>query len=403
MGVSAVLAYYFLHLYGLWMKPVTTVQCMGEAERSVCTVSHVCYTTNNVSKRHELYALHSTEQYATPLLLGYIIATDLFPQSTIYLLDKKDDCQSTSQTLLPGVSILLYRFKPDNIMHVLHDDVLPVYAVLHKLYPELSAPYPVRLAFADDYGVMPYDELYADLVQESLVYDSLDLCFEEIIVGFDKSTLWYQYGFTKPQGPIAHNASLISDIISGYIGNKKEPSSKQITVFSRQDTRRIINEAELMLSLAREFSISVRLLDLNSHSMSEVIEIMSRSSIVIGMHGALFSSMIWLPENAVVVELFPYAVNPAHYTPYKTLAGIMNLTYLSWVNNDNSKTYGHPDYPTEFGGFLHLPVSEQDKIMAETEVGYHLCCDDPSWLYHIYQDTAVDVGAVLEMLRPVLN
>ena len=310
------------------------------------------------------------------------------------------DCVECSVS--PPTSFLIHRFKPDNIMHVLHDDILPAYAVLKNMFPSIPAPFPVRLVFADGYGVMPHDDLYAELVQYGLVYNSNKLCFQNLIVGFDKPTLWYQYGFRVPQGPVPHNRTFINEIISGYVKDRVNHSSKsQITLFSRTDNRLILNEGELMVRLAREFSKSVKTVDLESHSLAEVIDAVSRSSVVVGMHGAMLATMIWMPRGGTVLELFPYAINPSHYSPYRTLANIRNLRYLSWANTIRSNTVGHADYPKEYGGLGHLPSVEQSRIMSETEVKPHLCCEDPSWLYHIYQDTVVDVEAVIQLLKTV--
>ena len=42
-------------------------------------------------------------------------------------------------------------------------------------------------------------------------------------------------------------------------------------------------------------------------------------------------------------------------------------------------------------------------ILFQTVVPRHLCCEDPSWLYHIYQDTVVDIPQVLDALSTALR
>lgn len=40
-------------------------------------------------------------------------------------------------------------------------------------------------------------------------------------------------------------------------------------------------------------------------------------------------------------------------------------------------------YPA--GGIVHLDTNTQQRIVTAHTVPQHLCCDDPYWLYHIYQ------------------
>jgi len=73
--------------------------------------------------------------------------------------------------------------------------------------------------------------------------------------------------------------------------------------------------------------------------------------------------------------------------------------YASWRNTDERKSVAHPDRAPEQGGLLHLSVSEQRRIADSREVPPHLCCTDQEWLYRIYQDTYVDVDAVVRLVE----
>lgn len=334
--------------------------------------------------------------------IAYLIATDEFPQSAVNIEILYSNNLTLSNFIQPS-SYLLTRFKPDNLMHVIHDDVLPLYSVLEKQYGSDVYPFPVALSFSDGYGELPYDELYQNLSAHPLAYSS-EHCYKKLIFGFDRSTLWYQYGFKQPQGPIEHDDSKISELINTFKQRfyyKKPATPRQITILSRRETRVILNEAELSVKLARRFAAPVKSVDLETHSLEEILSIMSESFMVIGMHGSLLSTIVWMPSDTIVLELFPYAINPQKYTPYKTLAYIMGLRYFSWSNTHSDKTVGHPDYPLHLGGLEHLSAVIQEEIITQTQVPAHLCCEDPSWLYHIYQDTIVDVEEVLLLLEPV--
>ena len=63
-------------------------------------------------------------------------------------------------------------------------------------------------------------------------------------------------------------------------------------------------------------------------------------------------------------------------------------------NPHENASVTHPDWPQLLGGIAHLPPHEQERVRAAVPVPPHLCCEDPAWLYRIYQDTTVDVAQV---------
>jgi protein O-mannose beta-1,4-N-acetylglucosaminyltransferase len=58
----------------------------------------------------------------------------------------------------------------------------------------------------------------------------------------------------------------------------------------------------------------------------------------------------------------------------------------------------YPDRHRLLGGVAHLPQSEQTKIIESTTVPTHFCCEDPYWLFKIYQDTTVDIKELSQLI-----
>lgn len=328
-------------------------------------------------------------------------------------------------TIVNGTSLILRRFHPINIMHVLHDDLLPLYDTLLMLSDSViedvdvtSSRFVHQLIFADASSPGPFEELYKVFtVKEPIYKDELRsmnslVCFAEAYVGVFKHSTWYQYGFTVPQGPIqGHRATArtirrfcrhVKDQLS-VDANSELADGRTVVLISRKYNRLILNEADLILALARGLRMKVISVGLETHSLSEIISAVSTASVMIGMHGSLLSLAMFLPRGALLVELFPYAINPSHYTPYRTLAGLpgMEIDYEAWRNTDAGKTVPHPDRSREEGGIFHLTADQQAAIMASREVPRHLCCSDPEWLYRIYQDTVVDVEAIVQLITDV--
>ena len=74
------------------------------------------------------------------------------------------------------------------------------------------------------------------------------------------------------------------------------------------------------------FHIQVSLEYDRLHSISESI---SSSDIVIGMHGSLLSLIVFARPTTLVIEVFPFKINPIRVTPFRTLAALRALNYVA--------------------------------------------------------------------------
>ena len=339
--------------------------------------------------------------------------------------------------LVVRTSLLMNRFHPGNLMHVLHDDLLPMYAALVMIAGRdpatlnvatgrrTSEPFDVQVVFAEGWQPGEFADLYELFSSHSPIYRSqlspLDraLCFADVFVGLPKDTVWYQYGFHQPQGPVpdASINGLLIRQFTEYVESRlmlnaednvqclSSLPEKYGVLLTRKHNRLILNEMDLALELASKLNMRVLTVAFETHSVAEMIAFVRKSSLLIGMHGSLFALAMFLPPGALIVELFPYAVNPDHYTPYRTLAELpgMSLTYRCWRNMEEANTRTHPDAPWELGGISHLPLSEQEGIKSSVEVPQHLCCRDPSWLFRIYQDTVVNLDEVIALIEEGLK
>lgn len=103
--------------------------------------------------------------------------------------------------------------------------------------------------------------------------------------------------------------------------------------------RKITNEDDLLDILQNKLvdfqgrSIGPRLqvtrVDLGTIPFIKQIELVRNTDIYIGMHGAGMTHSLWLPEEAVIIELFPFGW---HQSSFRNLARHMGKSYLAWQN-----------------------------------------------------------------------
>ncbi|KAF0302430.1 Protein O-linked-mannose beta-1,4-N-acetylglucosaminyltransferase 2 [Amphibalanus amphitrite] len=305
-------------------------------------------------------------------------------------------------------------FKPDNLMHVLHDDLLPAYLTMYKLcHGEMGeCVRRWRPLLRSDSLPSPLAPLYAALWDNppTLTGDldpATPHCFERSHVGLRSDSLWYQYGFERPQSPLptpylqrehlddfrAHLLSRLGATVGG--GDPQPPQSGYVLLLSRTESRLILNEAALSAALAARLGRPVRRLALEETSLSAAAALAAGAHLLVGMHGAGLALALLLPPGGAVLELFPYGLRPERYRPYQRLCQLRGLGYRAWVNTDPaSSVVPGPEATPDRGGIGHLDDTERQRVQTLQEVPETLCCSDPAFLYRVYQDTMVNTAAV---------
>lgn len=113
---------------------------------------------------------------------------------------------------------------------------------------------------------------------------------------------------------------------------------------SGQIKRKITNEEELIDSVKGVMrGHVVRGIQLEKLSMTEQIETITSTDILIGMHGAGLTYVLFLPPHAGVLEFFPndWIIQ---YPCFKAMANWRQLHYISWTNNDPKEEFNYSTY-----------------------------------------------------------
>lgn len=311
--------------------------------------------------------------------------------------------------VLEKYAILMKRFKPDNLMHVIHDDVFPLFTTYDELchgdIQRCLSTY--QLIFLDDNDEGPYHEWYEHMSAVSPMFkrDIRSLYLKNCIIGISHSSSWYQYGFKSVHGPIDNTqlnglqlrkfTKFIKDKFD--IQDANENLSNKVVFLSRKINRKILNEASVEENIKNAFKevkkkpIKVLNTDLTDN-LRELISYIQETNLLIGMHGSAMILAIFLLQGSSILELFPFGIQPDYVSPTKALSSLpdVNYNYKAWVNKDENNTKTHPEYPKLLGGISHLPLSEQEDISKTKLVPAVECCHNPLYLFRMFQDTIVD-------------
>ncbi|PIK41389.1 Protein O-linked-mannose beta-1,4-N-acetylglucosaminyltransferase 2 [Apostichopus japonicus] len=390
--------------------------CSGqEPNDNICNFKNLCFSHH--SKR--FFVINNTNVQETIVISLSTAQPDLFTYTTVHDLNFK----FRDKILInykEGKYLLFRRFIPGNIAHAIHDELMPLFYTLLR-HGDITDDVPQRtlvsfrsLWLEEAYGLYNLFSKDTQLLETDLQLEPDDsfTCFEDITVGLTKESLWYQIGFNEPEGPLVDSKVTATHIrnFTAYIRRRLIipstcPSEEYGVVFSRLRTRRLLNEKELASKIEKEFQLNMVFLHLEVNKMShisDVIKVVSCARLITGMHGAAFILSMFLQPGSVVMELYPYALNPEYLTYYKTLLHLpdMNIEYLTWrnLNQSNTVTRGFNWLHPLSNRIVNVPRDEQLRIINSAEVPPHLCCYNTEFQFRMRQDTYVNITNIINIL-----
>ena len=107
-------------------------------------------------------------------------------------------------------------------------------------------------------------------------------------------------------------------------------------------SRKIKNEEELIEHFSKLYPrADVKGVQLDTLSFKEQLEIITQTDILLSMHGAGLSHILFLPPHAGVVEMFPTYWLKYGMNHFRTMARWKGLHYQSWQNFNPSNEFEH--------------------------------------------------------------
>lgn len=172
----------------------------------------------------------------------------------------------------------------------------------------------------DNYYHWMLDSLTRLLVREKLPENAkilLPNCIHNFVketielIGLDDEVTWIKpgsyicenYYFCPPLAPTGYYNPLGYDWLTNKFSSYFEPPDRTFKVFlTRRNTVRLpknIKEIEAILA-----SHGFNIIDAGEHTVLEQIKLISKSTVVVGLHGAAMTNLLWASPNIKVLELF---------------------------------------------------------------------------------------------------
>ena len=348
-------------------------------------------------------------------------------------------------------AMIFSRFIPGNFFHRIHEDFLPLIlqiAAHEELHGDANQD-PRLLVMADGSGADYHDSFYS-LIGSVIHMDQFNaadlgseatpkaICFTNAFVGVPTKSLWYHSGLDAmnykaetlfPTSVIDHTLVILTDWVKSKLNMPSYDSASiaelyaailddsarafssadiprlKLTVIRRERYRKIRNESALLDALRATFPmIEVAILsEDNQTSTVDVIKAAASSFAIIGVHGALLASAIFMPKGSMLVEIMPFAVSNTVMGYYKTLGNFptLGLHYRGMMSAGGDE---HGPWDQERVNCLDvLPPSYQQGVKSNSSIPNFPCCFNIFWHYRSGQDVEADIPFVIRSLKEMMQ
>ncbi|KAL6584389.1 hypothetical protein OROMI_003678 [Orobanche minor] len=270
-----------------------------------------------------------------------------------------------------------------NHFHAFTDVLLPLYFTSHQFnrnvlflvldkYPDWISKYQQILE-----KLSKYDVVHINDHQET--HDQV-FCFSRVIIGLkaDKE-------FTIDD-PVVNTHVPYSMIMTNFIKflrsayslqrdsalmiqNYRQPRPRML-IICRRKARHLVNK-HAIAEMARGLGFDVVLKKM-VWNVSIVARLVNYFDVMVGVHGAGLTNMVFLPEHAIIIQIIPFGLDFMAKTCFQIPACSMNLRYLEYKANLNessfSEKYSHDNYTDPaaamkrkgFDGFRSVYLDNQD-------------------------------------------
>ncbi|XP_045157354.1 uncharacterized protein LOC123523772 [Mercenaria mercenaria] len=257
------------------------------------------------------------------------------------------------KSAIDTATIAVMRYEAHNLYHTLCE-WYNVFIVTKLLRLD---PKHVNILFMDDRPRGLMDDTWDTLFGNVSRYSELS---PEVVF---RNLIWNVIGYESPMN--FHNLNILpymNDFYSFFIGSFGVNEQKalncghlHVTIIWRKDYmthperqnetgglvhRKFKNEEEILQTVQDVFpSHSIKAVILEEMDMQQQVNLFTNTDLLIGMHGAGMSHVMFLPQHAAVFETFPnYWGFLKHFKAFSRWRGIK---YLGWQNSDPKNEYPH--------------------------------------------------------------
>ncbi|RAO64780.1 uncharacterized protein BHQ10_000792 [Talaromyces amestolkiae] len=287
------------------------------------------------------------------------------------------DSQIADNKAMEGITILVKREGADNIWHSLMEimatsmtlDVLQMTRSAGSLHPIISTEDALntQVVIVDSHNNGPYFDLwrlFAKMPVTRLPDLSTDFNTSLVIIPLPggSNPIW--------QGDWEPNICQHSDLLRTFERRVRQhfnitepiklPDQVVVTFIKREGTRKLIDQDARIEALREQYhedKVLIQVIDFAVLPLTQQIQIIRSTDVLVGVHGAGLTHGLWLREGSAMVEILP---DSFEHKGFRNLAGALGHNYFSThastrkTSRRSDNTWQMSDVTLDEGRWLQL-------------------------------------------------
>jgi hypothetical protein len=223
-----------------------------------------------------------------------------------------------------------------NLYHDYTDVLVPLFISTHRFRGRVQ----FLLSGMKPWWVAKFTPLFRQLTRYDVVDVDNDLevhCFPRIVVG---ATFHKDMGVVPSKAPGHVSVVDFKRALRRAFGLEREAASRggatgtgkpRLLIISRRRSRRFLNERE-MARAAAGAGFDVRIAEPDQHTdMGTFARLVNSADVMIGVHGAGLTNMVFLPRGAVLIQVVPFGgLEWLTGVTFKDPAKDMEVSYMDY-------------------------------------------------------------------------
>nr|AGS18880.1 GT61_6 [Plantago ovata] len=275
-----------------------------------------------------------------------------------------------------------------NIYHTFSDLLFPLYAISFGFNREVH--------FLSTDFVWWLNDKFEDIIVRLTKHQVVNIdeeygqvhCYTKMVAGLKHPNLVID----KSEPEYERGASMLNfkDIIREVYSLQRKMAMENRSIprlifISRKKTRVITNQEEIS-QVASELGFKVVIADPEILTVVEIAQLVNSCDLLMGIHGAGLTNMVFLPENAVLIQILPFGeIDGSGNTCYRDPTAGMGLRYLEYkITTEESS--------------LSQQYSADDPVLTDPMSIFQKGWSVMASVYLENQNITVDLGRFTEVL-----
>lgn len=231
-----------------------------------------------------------------------------------------------------GLTVQISILWPDNFFRVFYG-FAAAWSTLSRW--DLTVMRPIRFELGD----IPFSNQALDFITRAFPVNFTEqtnqcVCHERAIIGISRHAWLDETAFRVDSGGLALRTKGFQDFATRLKATLSVPripanALPLILFVGRKTNRRVLNMSEVMHETLMRFGsqVRVKLVYLELLPLPEQIDLVQQARVVVGVHGAALTHILFMRKGSFVVEIFPFGFKKV---VYRDLARCLGINYLSY-------------------------------------------------------------------------